>query len=261
MIALREALSDLALNTDSPERFAEYLSRLHSLAVNGRTGAHRYYGRSPGVKIRAGVYRSSRSTSWWRASFLPAAVEFAELLDDPYAGDRSQRFFSRRQQLIGFTIYDGRYFHHHLPRGRKAGRLAMLGLVDNLRMILCDYLIAEEKPDEALPFIAEFHQAFVQSCPFPAINNSVAMNMVNYLLRRAQLPVISHLSLDQLAMRLQPTSYARLFGAFVHKLGLYDEDPDTAEKVALAGELWDWSEAEEKSVRLRELGMLGALNR
>ena len=135
----------------------------------------------------------------------------------------------------------------------------MAGLIDNLRMILCDYFSGEEKAEEALPFIAEFHQAFVQSCPFPAINNSVAMNIVNYLLKRARLPVISHFALDQLALRLQKTSYARLFGVLVRELGFFDKDPDESQKEALGGMLWDWLRADEKSVPLRELGVLEAL--
>ena len=134
----------------------------------------------------------------------------------------------------------------------------MAGLIENLRQILRACFSAE-KTEAALPLIAEFHQAFVQSCPFPAINNSVAMNIVNYLLRRAQLPVIPHFSLDQLAMRLQKASYARLFGVLVRELGFYDEDPDEARKEALGGQLWDWLEAEEKPMSLRELGALAAL--
>ncbi len=259
MIALREALSELEPSTESPERFAGFLAHLHTLAVKGPTEGERYVGRSPGVKIRPGIYRWSRSTSWWRASFLPAAVQIAELLDDPYATDRTQRFFTRNGQLIGYTIFEGRYFHHHLPRGRSAGKLAMAGLIENLRMILRDYFSGEANADEATAYIAEFHQAFVQCCPFPAINNSVAMNVVNYLLKRTRLPAISHFGLDQLALRLQRASYARLFGVLVRELGIFDEDPDASQKEALGGVLWEWLEAEEKPVPLRELGVLEAL--
>ena len=85
------------------------------------------------------------------------------------------------------------------------------------------------------------------------------MNIVNYLLKRARLPVISHFALDQLALRLQKTSYARLFGVLVRELGFFDEDPDESQKEALGGMLWDWLRAEEKSVPLRELGVLEAL--
>ena len=135
----------------------------------------------------------------------------------------------------------------------------MAGLIDNLRMILCDYFSGEESAEKALPFIAEFHQAFVQTYPFPAINNSVAMNIANYMLKRARLPVISHFALDQMALRLQKTSYARLFGVFVRELGLFEEDSDESQKEALGGKLYDWLGAEEKSVPLRELGVLEAL--
>ncbi len=134
----------------------------------------------------------------------------------------------------------------------------MAGLIENLRQILCDYFPGE-RSEAALPLIAEFHQAFIQSCPFPAINNSVAMNVVNYLLKRVRLPVISHFGLDQLALRLQKASYARLFGVLVRELGIFDEDPDASQKEALGGVLWDWLEAEEKPVTLRELGLFSAL--
>ena len=87
------------------------------------------------------------------------------------------------------------------------------------------------------------------------------MNIVNYLLRRARQPVISHFALDQLALRLQKANYARLFGAVVRELGLLDEDPDESQKEVLGGRFWDWLEAEEKPVPLLELGVLGALPR
>ena len=38
-------------------------------------------------------------------------------------------------------------------------------------------------------------------------------------------------------------------------------DPDASQKEALGGVLWDWLEAEDKPVSLRELGVLEALTR
>jgi len=59
--------------------------------------------------------------------------------------------------------------------------------------------------------LADFHQKFVRLHPFRAANQSLAMNLVNGVLRRVAGAGMPHLILDQLALRLSATAYRRLF--------------------------------------------------
>jgi hypothetical protein len=68
----------------------------------------------------------------------------------------------------------------------------------------------------ALSALATFHQRFVRLHPFRAGNQSLAMNVVNAVLRELQGAGIPHLVLDQLALRFDEGAYARLFARAVN---------------------------------------------
>lgn len=59
--------------------------------------------------------------------------------------------------------------------------------------------------------LARFHQAFMRLHPFAAGNQSVAMSIVNHLLRNTFGAGIPHLILDHVALRLSTDAYARIF--------------------------------------------------
>jgi Fic family protein len=65
--------------------------------------------------------------------------------------------------------------------------------------------------DKALRHCALFHHAFAHAHPFNNINNSIAMNIVNDLLRKAGIGVLPHLYFDQLAYFVQPNDYVEFF--------------------------------------------------
>lgn len=70
---------------------------------------------------------------------------------------------------------------------------------------------AAAQVDTARDALARFHWRFVRLHPFRCANQSLAMNLVNAVLARAQGSGIPHLVLDQLALRLDERAYARVF--------------------------------------------------
>jgi hypothetical protein len=63
--------------------------------------------------------------------------------------------------------------------------------------------------------LARFHQRFVRLHPFQCANQSLAMALVNFVLRAFQGSGIAHLVLDHFALRANENSYARLFARAV----------------------------------------------
>jgi hypothetical protein len=59
--------------------------------------------------------------------------------------------------------------------------------------------------------LAHFHYRFVRLHPFRCANQSLAMNLVNLVLRRVRGAGMPHLLLDQLALRLDEAAFARVF--------------------------------------------------
>jgi hypothetical protein len=59
--------------------------------------------------------------------------------------------------------------------------------------------------------LASFHQSFVRLHPFHCGNQSLAMNLVNRVAKQRLGAGLPHLTLDHLAFRLSPGSYARVF--------------------------------------------------
>ncbi len=63
----------------------------------------------------------------------------------------------------------------------------------------------------ALSALGSFHYRFVRTHPLPSGNQSLSMNIVNWLLRRVLGAGIPHLLLDQLALRFDHRAYQSLF--------------------------------------------------
>jgi hypothetical protein len=76
---------------------------------------------------------------------------------------------------------------------------------------------AAEQDQGALVFthLARFHQRFVRLHPFQCANQSLAMALVNFVLRSFQGSGVAHLVLDHFALRARENSYAKLFARAV----------------------------------------------
>ncbi len=64
--------------------------------------------------------------------------------------------------------------------------------------------------------IAEHYQYAANARPFEQINNSLFMNEVNTLLKKAGMKSIPHGMLDHAAQRLQPETFKRYFVDFYY---------------------------------------------
>jgi hypothetical protein len=78
---------------------------------------------------------------------------------------------------------------------------------------------------DAARSLAAAHFRFVRLHPFTSGNQSVAMGLVNAVLREAFGAGIPHLVLDHLALRLSPSAYEEIFARAVHAWLLVDENP------------------------------------
>lgn len=98
---------------------------------------------------------------------------------------------------------------------------------------------AVEARDEpaVLSALGAFHYRFVRTHPLPSGNQSLSMNIVNWLLRRVLGAGIPHLLLDQLALRFELGAYQSLFSRAARAWAWPDatqlsEGPATASKGA-----------------------------
>jgi hypothetical protein len=77
----------------------------------------------------------------------------------------------------------------------------------------------------AMSAAARFHQAFVRLHPFHCANQSLAMNLVNAVAKRAHGAGLPHLLLDHLALRLSTGAYQEVFGRAIRSFALCEPDP------------------------------------
>jgi hypothetical protein len=75
--------------------------------------------------------------------------------------------------------------------------------------------VQREELAKVVRSLATFHQRFVRLHPFQCANQSLAMALVNFVLRASHGAGIPHLVLDHFALRLNENSYAELFARAV----------------------------------------------
>lgn len=108
---------------------------------------------------------------------------------------------------------------------------------DSLRL---DILRALEKGDSADGDIgrfarvawaaADFHQKFVRLHPFGCINQSLAMNIVNYMLKTQLNLVLPHLNLDFCALEFSQHDYRQYFCNILNVFGVKPDSSDAYKK-------------------------------
>lgn len=86
--------------------------------------------------------------------------------------------------------------------------------------------------------LADFQQKFVRLHPFRAANQSLAMNLVNGVLTRVTGAGMPHLILDQLALRLSPAAYRRLFALAVEHYAIPGSPIERYRKLAARKARW-----------------------
>lgn len=96
-------------------------------------------------------------------------------------------------------------------------------MFDSLRA--AERAVAHRDTTEVIRHAASFHWSFVRLHPFSCANQSLAMNVVNALLRRCLPGGIPHLLLDHFALRTELPAYRRVFERAVHAFTVESAEP------------------------------------
>jgi hypothetical protein len=231
MAAVRRALDGLESELASTEGFAARLRELHVLALMGRD-LHSYYKpRSPISERRAAPGQLMETPTRWhgdpeRATFVSGPRVNASLI-----GGRSYH------ELLYASLDEPEALHvrEHTEEGLSWGRLlhgraegdaesqdwfcpprpVAPAHFETLRRALSAALAAGDRREELLPALARAHQAFIRLHPFHCGNQSLIMNVINWMLGRTLGSGIPHLMLDHLALRLSSCAYVRVFARAV----------------------------------------------
>jgi hypothetical protein len=83
--------------------------------------------------------------------------------------------------------------------------------------------LRETDPARCMRELSRFHHRFVRLHPFRCGNQSLAMNLVNLVLRRLRSAGMPHLLLDQLALRLDHAAYERVFALAIEQYAVAAE--------------------------------------
>lgn len=226
---VRTAIPVLFSCLSSHSEFRAALADLHILATMG-SNLRTYYGGSGGIPTIPGGYRTQPVRTGLaadKAKFIDSYLEGIGLRklrrDDHYV-------LSGRGILLGAIAGDGLVFRHPPVTG---GYLEKI--LEAMRMVLGEvarYLEGEggDERDILIP-LSWFHKLFLHAHPFYNINNSVAMNIVNYCLKEAGYGVIPHLLLDFIALRVGFDDYARVFGEAVENYAFHVTGEQEEERV------------------------------
>jgi hypothetical protein len=206
-IAVRARLPRFYARAGDPAGFVGALGGLHRLATLGESGRN-YYDAGGGVVTVPGELRSDdlrttmdapmlRALQEWSAQFgVPDGLRLSGTVD---AGGHPALIRRGRGRVCVHVRGDGTPVRALLERAR-------LALVHALETV------AVRDVPAVSASAAAFHAALVAAHPFGNANNSLAMNIVNDILRAAGLGPLPHLLLDHLALRLATNDYETVFG-------------------------------------------------
>lgn len=218
-IAVRQALDDFYSGANDFSAFGKGLRGLHRLATLGANGQN-YYGGAGGAATVPGELRNMPISNRFSPRKKWIFDRWLRLLDFPSVLLESGSIVSTHGVPLARIADHGSECHH--AYGRAGEQLAIQ--LNELRVHLVAACAAVEAGrDHLLRHCALFHHAFAHAHPFGNINNSIAMNVVNDLLGRADVGVIPHLYFDQVAYFLQPEDYVRLFERGVETHVMNDE--------------------------------------
>jgi len=217
-IAVREALDAFYAGLGNFGEFTRALRGLHRLATIGTSGRN-YYGGAGGAPTVPGEFRAMSIQNRFNERKKAIFSHWFRVLDLRYSPVEDGAITSTNHVPLGRVSDQGRECHH--PYGRAGEELA--SQLNEVRVQLAEAWALRTDRDGLLRHCALFHHAFVHAHPFGNINNSIAMNIVNDLFRRAGIGVVPHLYLDQVAHFLRPEDYVRLFERAVEAHVINDE--------------------------------------
>jgi len=204
---VRSAIPDFLTRLQTLSSFKSALADLHILATMG-SELNTFYGGSGGVPTIPGGYRVHPVRTGLeevKACFIDRYLRQVGLK----AFRRDERFVvSESGLLLGMLVNDGFVFRH--PPTEEGYLEALL---DAMREVLVELVgvMRSGSNDNVIMLLSRFHKLFLHAHPFYNINNSVAMNIINYCLMQKGLGVIPHLLLDFIALRTEFDDYAQVF--------------------------------------------------
>lgn len=236
MAAVREGFDVIFRRSRSPELFLEELRRLHRVLLLGPDEATFYRPASPIARKGIGP-----GMLWEAPSRVVVEADGPRLLEGPRVG-AAEVGGKTYWALLAESVKDPDALAPERTLvargGPEWGRLVTARAGDELEakpwfcpprplaeahaVGLCHpFAKARDAADRgeratSVASLATFHQRFVRLHPFRAGNQSLAMNLVNAVLRELGGTGIPHLVLDQLALRFDEAAYARLFARAVH---------------------------------------------
>lgn len=206
-------LVDEALDTQS---LMAKLADLHIYATMG-TSLKSYYGGSGQIPTIPGGYRThpvrtgmSEAKSCFIDEYL-AGNSFGKLLRD------ERWLFTESQTLLGIVAESAMTFRHPPPDNG-----LLVQIFDEIRLTIQDIrdALTTENQTKLINALSRLHKLFLHAHPFYNINNSIAMNIVNYCLLKAGLGVVPHLLLDFIALRVEFSDYQQIFSKVVASYAL-----------------------------------------
>jgi hypothetical protein len=228
MAAVRQALASIEPELDSTARFRHFLARLHCLAIGGADGQSRYVGVAPQSKppdLQPGHFRTREAYSRSSTYTDLRGLVFARVLDDPFWKTGRAEYRLPSGTLVAFNGEPWESWTvHPMPPAVDKQEDLITELIAELRNHLQGALRSahERRLNDTLAAVSRFHRAFVLGHPFVAVNNSLAMNVVNFVLGCASLPRVPHGSLGLYCMSLASYNYEKVFSTFVSTVGKLD---------------------------------------
>lgn len=231
MIAVRDRVCDETRALSTVETFWPTLRKLHVLALLGAEGDSFYRPLSPIAERRArpgALYdKPARVLRTATEAFIIEGprVSVPPVGNDTYFRLLSESLDDRAALAPEREVTDASGLHWGtVLTARARGDRAALPWFFPPRPIRPEHLHAvaslwqkayasaqSRGESECLDALAGLHWTFVRLHPFSCANQSLVMNLVNYLLDELGGAAIPHLLLDQLALRLSASAYARLF--------------------------------------------------
>jgi hypothetical protein len=236
MIDVRNEWESKGNSLKNAQEFAQFLKRLHVISLIGQSGRSFYRPSSPIVSksgARAGVFYDVPTKTLQElgmtlfidgprvsAPFV-GGQRYHELLarslKDPGALEKEREVRDENGVFWG-KVTVGRARHDESKEAWFIPPRPILPVHLETLYALYDAAFPSKtgEPTERVKNIAQFHYYFVRLHPFACANQSLSMNLVNALLERTGHTGLPHLILDQLALRLSPKAYVRVFERVAH---------------------------------------------
>jgi hypothetical protein len=204
MADVRDELPAVVASADEPDAFSAGLRALHRIAVMGRD-ADRFYKPSslisdsrvePGF-LRNGPVGVDISGMSLQHLLLYERSHGRELWNRPTLEGEPQAFWGRLQ-IDGHARF-------------RAPDVTPEHLVQIAEPLIRWSQPAVNGQRVGTALVARFHWRFTRVHPFWCVNHSIAMNIVNFLLKQATGRILLHLDLDCFAMALPEEDYVPLF--------------------------------------------------